>query len=392
MVIAEAIGNVSSYITRYRQWEKKKADRISKGKKFTDKPPLFNPECNSFPVFYKDNMSQWLTNGKVALKLHNGSDWIWFVLPFDPVNLKRFQKSDGWERKNPMLVRKGKRWYLHIPYEKEVTLSDKDFAKPVLSVDLGLNHTAVCSVVHSDGTVTHREFISYEGEKDRLNILLGRIAEKSGQTWLIPEGERFCKRYWAKVSWLADEIAHQCSHKLVKIAKAYKCQAIVFEHLGKLKVPKNFRGAKKLRKKLHYWMQGRIQKYTYYKAHAEGIRFSRVHARGTSQYAYDGSGEVIRVGNGQCAVFMTGKTYNADLSASYNIGARYWIREIQKSLKGNLQVAGVDISSILAARHQQTLASLISLNQLMAMPSDTDSVPYSGQGFSVKKTATIATA
>jgi len=177
----------------------------------------------------------------------------------------------------------------------------------------------------------------------------------------------------------------------VEIAKAHNCQAIVFEHLGRLKVPKNFKGAKRLRKKLHYWLQGRIQEYTRYKEYAEGIRFSRVWANGTSRYAYDGSGEVVRVGNGQCAVFMTGKTYNADLSASYNIGARYWIREIQ-SLAGNSKVAVTGESPVTVARHQQTLASLISLGRLHSMSANTDPVLYSGQGFSVKETATKAVA
>lgn len=392
MVIAEAIGNVSSYISRYRKWESKNREKIAISKKPRQKSPAFNSVCNSFPVFYKDGMSKWLTNGKIALKLYNGSDWIWFILPFEPVNLERFPEQDGWVRQNPMLVKKEKRWFLHIPFVINIKFQDKDFIRPVLSVDLGLNHTAVCSVVYSDGTVTHRNFLSYEGEKDRLNTLLSGIAKKSKQTWLVPEGERFCKSVWLKVSRITEEIAHQCSNTLVKIAKSYNCQAIVFEHLGRLKVPKHFRGAKKFRKKLHYWMQGRIQKYTMYKANAEGIRVSKVWAKGTSQYAYDGSGEVIRVSNKQCAVFMSGKTYNADLSACYNIGARYWIREIQSSkiLTGNGKVDSIDISSMLLARHQQTLSSLISLNRLTAMLSNTDYVPYSGQGFSLKKeTATI---
>jgi IS605 OrfB family transposase len=394
MIVAEAIGNVSSYMTRYKQWEEKNMERIASGKKPKGKLPVFNPKCNSFPVFYKDGMSMWLSNGKVALKLYNGSDWIWFVLPFEPINLDRFPHSEGWERQNPMLVKKNRRWYLHMPFERNVKLPNKDFIRPVLSVDLGLNHTAVCSVVYSDGTVTHREFLPYEGEKDRLDTRLGRITEKSKQTWLIAEGEGFCKSAWRKVGNTADEIAHQCSRKLVEIANAHNYQTIVFEHLGKLKVPKSFRGVKKLRKKLHYWMQGRIQKYTKYKAHAEGIRFSKVLARGTSQYAYDGSGEIIRVGNKQCAIFMDGKTYNADLSASYNIGARYWIRELSsKILTGNSKVAVEDKSSFTSARHQQTLASLISLNRLTATPSNTGYALYSGQGFSPKgETATIAAA
>jgi IS605 OrfB family transposase len=174
-------------------------------------------------------------------------------------------------------------------------------------------------------------------------------------TIYIPEGESFCGNDWRVVRNLTGEIAHRCSTKLVKLAVKHNCQAIVFEHLGRLKVPKDFYGAKRMRRKVHYWLQGRIQKYTKYKGHTNGIRFSRVLARGTSQYAYDGSGKVHRIGNQQIAVFCRGqKIYNADLNASYNIAARYWIREYlsnTKSLGRKAQVVIRDQSSLLAVRH-----------------------------------------
>ena len=52
-----------------------------------------------------------------------------------------------------------------------------------------------------------------------------------------------------------------------------------------------------------------------------------------SRLAYDGSGAVTRDWeNHSLCTFQTGKRYNCDLSASYNIGARYFIRELLKSL------------------------------------------------------------
>ncbi|MBI1822953.1 MAG: hypothetical protein HYR80_02405, partial [Nitrospirae bacterium] len=110
MVIMESIGHVSSHLTRFNQW---KAN--PKGKE-----PAFQPNCQSFPVFYKKNMSEWMRNGKIRLKLYTGTDWIWFVLPFNPVNMERFPALERWVRKNPMLVQKGKKWLIHIPFEKEV--------------------------------------------------------------------------------------------------------------------------------------------------------------------------------------------------------------------------------------------------------------------------------
>jgi hypothetical protein len=151
---------------------------------------------------------------------------------------KRFNCYDGWVRQNPMLLCKDKQWALHFPFEKHIKLPDKDFVRPVLAVDLGLRRTAVACVVHSDGTVTHREFLTYGGEKDRMDDTLGRIAGKSARTYLIAEGERFCAEDCRIVRNLTDEIAHRCSVELVKLALRYDCQAIVFEHLGKLSVPR----------------------------------------------------------------------------------------------------------------------------------------------------------
>ena len=63
------------------------------------------------------------------------------------------------------------------------------------------------------------------------------------------------------------------------------------------------------------------------------MRFSTVSAWNTSRLAYDGSGAVTRDShNHSLCTFKNGKRYNCDLSASYNIGARYFAREIWKSL------------------------------------------------------------
>ena len=217
-VVAEAIGQASSHMTRLAGWQ-----AHPKGKS-----PTSNPRCKSFPVFYKGNMSEWVRNGKMKLKLFNGTDWVWFTLPFEKIQPHRFPFKEGWERQNPMLVDNGYKWKLHFPFLKKVKLSSKDVSRPVLSVDLGINCTATVSVMSSDGTVLHRGFINYGREKDRRSTLIGTIAVKSSQTYLIPEGSPFCKAVWLKVSNLTREIAQQCSHRLVEIAMEFGCQAIVF--------------------------------------------------------------------------------------------------------------------------------------------------------------------
>lgn len=62
------------------------------------------------------------------------------------------------------------------------------------------------------------------------------------------------------------------------------------------------------------------------KAQERGLRVWLVYPRGTSRYAFDGSGKVKRdKKNYALATFANGKRYNADLNAAYNIGARFWV-------------------------------------------------------------------
>lgn len=136
MVIAEAIGHVSSHHNHVQKWQAN-----SRGKE-----PNFQPHCNSFPVFCKEVMYEWLESGKVRLKLHNGSDWIWFTVPFEPINIeKRFPLKEGWDSRNPVLVQKGRRWRFHFPFERGVTLKKKAWLASLISL--------VRSVSHGDSTV-----------------------------------------------------------------------------------------------------------------------------------------------------------------------------------------------------------------------------------------------
>jgi putative transposase len=92
------------------------------------------------------------------------------------------------------------------------------------------------------------------------------------------------------------------------------------------------------------------------------VRIRRVNAKNTSALAFDGSGKAVESGKKDLAVFPTGKIYHADLNASYNIGARYFLREILKSFPGKKRLQWEEKVRSLAARIRQTLSSLISLH------------------------------
>jgi hypothetical protein len=134
-----------------------------------------------------------------------------------------------------------------------------------------------------------------------------------------------------------------------------------------MEVPKGFYGAKRLRFKLQYWAKQTIIAKTIQKAHSVGLRVARVLARGTSQYAFDGSGLVERNGKKDLCKFTTGKCYHSDLNASYNIAARYFIARILKPLPEMVRLQLQAKVPELAQRRMQTLASLIRLQTALSL-------------------------
>ena len=168
-----------------------------------------------------------------------------------------------------------------------------------------------------------RKFIDFPSEKDRMYRVLGRIRRFQREHESVQTKSR-----WAYAKRLNIELGRKIAGAVTKYAKEKHADVIVFEHLetkGKIS------GRKK--QKLYLWKKRDIQKRCEHQAHRNGMRISRICAWNTSRLAYDGTGTVVRdPKNHSLCVFQTGKRYNCDLSASYNIGARYFIRELLKPL------------------------------------------------------------
>ena len=316
--IQHALGSVSSYKTRMELW--KKTDQ--KGGR-----PKLVCDNHAMPVFYRDVMYREDTEEKdgACLKLYDGHDWKWFragLLHTDMEYLRRHWS--GKKSSAPVLEKRHQKYYLRFSYTEEVTLSKTPVKDQLIcSVDLGINTDAVCSIMRSDGTVLDRKFINFPSEKDRLSHVLGRIRRFQKEHGSKQIGSR-----WAYAKRLNTELARKTGRSIAEYAHENHADVIVFEYLemkGKI--------SGKKRQKLHLWKKREIQTMCEHKAHRYGIRVSRVCAWNTSRLAYDGSGPVSRdPKNHSLCVFQSGKQYNCDLSASYNIGARYWIREIIKTL------------------------------------------------------------
>lgn len=131
------------------------------------------------------------------------------------------------------------------------------------------------------------------------------------------------------------------------------------------------RGSKKQR--LHLWKARRVQSIVTDQAHRLGMCVSHVNAWNTSRLAFDGSGRVLRGrqsektgGSYSVCEFQNGKVYNCDLNASYNIGARYFIRTLLKSLPATERLALEAKVPSCAKRSTCTLSTLVSLYAVLA--------------------------
>ncbi|OZU87342.1 transposase [Virgibacillus indicus] len=354
--ISAAFGKVKSFRSNYKNWEIEKEIAFLEGKKFKNNPPKLQLEHKEFPVFYKENMCKRADDTSTQIKIFHRNDWIWIDIHFKEQDL---YKRDVWSWKecNPKLVKVGKKYFLHISYESTVELSKTEIKDQIIcAVDQGITNSAVCSIIDANGTVLDRKFINQSKEKDQLYTMTNKLRKVQAVS-----GQIKAPNFWRRINGLQTHIVNNTAHEIVNFAKEHNCDVIVFEFLDKMKIPKNHWGAKKLRFKLRYWRKKGVQNKVEEMAHYAGMRISRINARNTSALAFDGSGKVKRNNKKDLAVFKTGKIYHADLSASYNIGARYFIRGILKSFSETKRLALQAKVPDLSKRTKQTLSSLITL-------------------------------
>ena len=95
-----------------------------------------------------------------------------------------------------------------------------------------------------------------------------------------------------------------------------------------------------MKQRFHGWLHRRLVKLTAEKFEEIGGKVELVAPRGTSSWAYDGSGKVKRSQTNYAdAMFSTGKQYSADLNGSYNIGARFWAYLLKLAYRNGRQLS-----------------------------------------------------
>jgi IS605 OrfB family transposase len=190
----------------------------------------------------------------------------------------------------------------------------------VCSIDVGINTAATLAIVDSTGTVIARKFLTCGRHNDQRDNLGLQIAEKQNLSGVSKRGQAFCSGLHRRIAGLSLDAARRLANEITMFAQKHGASLFVIEDLKGWKP----RGPKKSqRQRFHRFQHRMLVRSLSHKAQELGMRMLEVYARGTSRYAYDGSGKVTRSSkNAQLATFSSGKQYNADLNGALNIAAR----------------------------------------------------------------------
>ena len=259
--INKAFGMISSYKSNLENWNKDK----------TGKRPSFPKVKREFPCFYKSERDV-IDTYHLRLKVYNGSDWVWILVKLNKSDVDYLSRLNL-KLSSPIMEKRYKRYYLRYAVAENVSLNNTDIKNQrILSVDLGINNAATCSVMLADGTVLGREFLKLTREKDHMQHILNKMkkAQKKGAVKN--------KKAWARAKGINNDIAIKTAKFIIETAMKHSVDVIVFEHL-------NLKGRKRGRKKrqlLHLWKAVSVQRIVEHKAHQNKIRISRINPYKTS--------------------------------------------------------------------------------------------------------------
>lgn len=353
--IAEAFGKYSSWVSNYRNWEQNGRKGKAPGK----------PKAGfCFPAMYRDNTFVRTGTYTASIKVWIRNTWDWVDVTLRKCDVDYITRRCS-NRKEcvPTLCRRGKVWSLDFSFEEKIQLNDtKVRDQRIVAVDLGINNACTCSVMLSDGTVAGRRFLRLPAEYDCLEHRINRIKQAQQR------GARRTPRLWGYADNINRHIAELTARFIADLAMEYNADCVVFEAL---EIGGKKRGSKKQR--LALWRARAVQSIVTDKVHRFGCRVSRICAWNTSRLAFDGSGRVLRgsesertCNNYSLCEFTTGKLYHCDLNASYNIGARYFIRELLKSVTATRRLQLEAKVPSVCRRSTCVLSDLVSLGAAMA--------------------------
>lgn len=338
-----ALGAVSSFLSNYSLWLE--GEIGGKKREVGSRAPRLG-YSGVFPSLYGGNM---MVMGAKALplKAQCAKPARAMVTPYGCVRIKLLGANGQWAFSEPLkmhgqakrlkdigamdlsptLMQRGAKVWLSCPVEVKAPtyLTNKALiqqAKPfrVCSVDVGINTAATLAIVDSAGTVIAREFLlsgRHNDQRDRLGVVM---ADKQRASGAIERGKPFCSGLHRRMAGISLDAARTLASEIIAFAKKHDASLLAIEDLKGWK-PKG--PSRNQRKRFHRFQHRMLIQYLSLQAQELGLRVLEVYARGTSRWAYDGSGKVVRSPeNAQLARFTSGKQYNADLNGALNIAAR----------------------------------------------------------------------
>jgi putative transposase len=327
--INDAIGHVSSFHCRYYGWQ----GGIRKRK--TSKPPGLNTSCGVYPDLYKNQCIKIATDySQAEIKVYKNNDWQWSTIQIGGV--ARRHLIPGVKQLSPTLVVKNGAASLSVPYW--IPSIRNNSTDRYCGVDIGLNTTAVCSIVDESGLIHARHFIHDGKSLDKRDKHFARISRKARLTKKLHKG--FAQAHYRKAANISKNIANQTAKQIINFTITNNATTVVIENLRNWK-PRGGKRKSSLKQRFHGWVKSAIADRLEQLGQEYGVKIVSVYARGTSSTAYDGTGKVKRdQDNYALGSFSTKKRYSIDLSASYNIAARYIAYKLKLATKhGKLLVS-----------------------------------------------------
>ena len=372
--IEQAHGAVASYLANYGHFLDGKIG--GKARAEGAKPPRLG-FSNVFPPLYGGNMITCEAGLRAVCVKLLGADGQWRFSPSLALKgkFKRLPALAGKMDLCPTLMQKGAKVWLACPVKVTPPkyLTNKAFvdgAHKVCSIDVGINTAATAAIVDSTGTVMARKFFTCGRHNDRRDALADRIADKQRQSGRIAKGERHAVALHRRVAGLSLDAARRLASDIAEFARQHGAKAVVIEDLKGWR-PKG--PSRKMKRRFHRFQHRALVNALAQKAQEFGLRVLDIFARGTSRFAYDGSGKVVRnKANAQLATFPSGKRYNADLNGALNIAARGLA--LLLGIKSHIQ-AGTGKSSGPVERMPLVLADIWAHAQALRGPSNRPALP-----------------
>ena len=309
--IHAAMGAVQSYLSNLRRWEA--ADPRRRGR--CPKAPRPHPHPTAYGQMAQVHLADYRA-GFVRVKVKAAGRWVWTHLPVQAppyldamlqqserereriaaarAEQKRRMAAEGrkertaaerqelqptpgiWVAQSPTLIRRGKDWWLHLPFVRRVPIAgkaeDRRAAEPDLKVGtVDLHADSAVAAAWEGPRCRGIRTVWHARENAKREKALQKIARRQRRSGRPVKGERSNAGLWRYIGGLDEAVAWQLAAALVSWAVAHGQQVLVFEHLRRYRPERGLSWSRRVNRKRSYWLRGKVLRYVRHLAACHGI-------------------------------------------------------------------------------------------------------------------------